>query len=1785
MRGRKLQTLHAAAHRYIDNFPPNGRIGIVGEGYPPTRDGGRVADDLFSSTLTTVTDDGVRDELKAWVSSYLRPGVHCHCPPASNYRAGFQNAFSVFQASPAPARSSKRSMIFLTDGSSSWRNTDYAWVVQTAQALSVSTVNLMPINTVGFGQSVNVQIPRTIAEQTYGVYTAVPESMDPSELAELFHELTPTISAGRCEVNYTVMPTDPNGPVPLSIHIVDTAGSVGAEVNVTTDGTVAVVDTIAPIITAVTLSAVGGYASPFDGTLHVGVGDELILQFTLSEPVQSSGPVVNFGSCSRTELDAYQASSAPAAGSRCAQCLADLNVSSVEVCHSEVEVTCDESRMSCSATYVVPAQPHQSEGTVAFAIELYTDLAGNEGPLVTNASVERPIVIDLAAPELSAVCFSADDTTVGVNAEVQLEFTASKPLTGFELRLFSREWEYLQGSVLPSSVLPSSTGHAEGQMRMGGYERSVEVRIREGGARGVLQFRIDNGEWDAVCDDGFGTDEAHAICVILGYEGGSQYDTHHGDHNFAVDDLNCPRGATRVSECSAGQSPYRDNCGDSETVGLQCVVPTRLECTPSSPCLPLSGYSEGGQMRMGGSERSVEVRIREGGARGVLQFRIDNGEWDAVCDDGFGTDEAHAICVILGYEGGSQYDTHHGDHNFAVDDLNCPRGATRVSECSAGQSPYRDNCGDSETVGLQCTGDRTQEDPTTVAVCDATSLSCTVSTRVLSTDVAGPASFLLTYTDHYGVNGVAVGEVSSQCEPLTLDTEAPNMTMVSISSDAAPAPAGPGSQIALTFDVNEPVQLPTCTGTAYSQLDCASVFANSAPDVGAHSCPPGCTYSGLQVMLAGSPARTLECDLGAMRCTATQTVQSHEASVTTPVMMGGTCTETSDCDSHHFCRLVDTIPPTLTRVSITVGTGRRQMQVSDQAVGNESRCVPYSNVSETCGGFVPPHMVRRCAPGFDCQYDDAPGLMDAPGRCVHRDCSEDSDCGSDSYCRPVANETGRMACAAFVGAGEQCGGRASERSRCAAGLECVHRRVIGQEQHDEPGTCQKACSVPRDACGECAFFGTVEFLITFSDHAGNTASISRTTDGSAVNIDLTPPKLVSLSFDFEHVDDAVALDEFDGGPRQLAGPDNIVSISLGATEVIDAQSVTATILGEEADVTCADKGCTLHLTRPIASADPDGPLAFCINGLADLAGNVASPWCGAQPVCASDAVDLVVLIDASSAMSIYSRSSSARVATKRVLDVLKTGSRAAFVVMQAGRAYPSSGRLQDVSDDSIRAGMDRWIDANVNHNNNRGHSLNTRDAFEDAFTIFRGSSRSDNKPQILLVAAADLQPLPSFLGSGVVDSWEWTSSQTLLLMEPMTAAAGTNRDRAAQYQATCESVGAQTLDCPGYQGQFGSIAAGQGSCCISYHSTVLGRHGWGGQIAAFCQARNNPTNPRIYHYNRDLIAGAAVQYVCAVNGPWQPLSNGNQTWLQDSSARAAQTVSSRPLSIHSLLLGPVDQQLCSCQLAVFEQLDGSGWFAFYGLGTFDRDSFVAAGARDNQASGFELLASECPHSHACQVELFDGDLRTSIGQEQTQSGSSTVRTFTGHLRGWNNRLTSLIVRTIPGRMSDPAVVARIAANNRGTFTAVPDEETGETLSLSMINAVSPVTNPPVLDTTPPTLNQYSIVSRCTATAPCWREYPGHYLNGCASGLTGCGSFATLSAAQGACNTQNGCSGVTYQGGHGGSACCNNDGPHANTCGWCFELRQGTTPLVSAAGEYSWLAIATGTRTGGAIPGT
>eukprot|EP01045_Picozoa_sp_COSAG04_P012827 COSAG04_NODE_879_length_9676_cov_154.321499_4_plen_582_part_00 len=169
-----------------------------------------------------------------------------------------------------------------------------------------------------------------------------------------------------------------------------------------------------------------------------------------------------------------------------------------------------------------------------------------------------------------------------------------------------------------------------------------------------------------------------------------------------------------VAECACEGNWVGEYCdhecgcsGNGEQMNIEAVRATNPILDSATP-----------QMVMGGDKRSVQMRIRGGASSGVLELNINGGGWDAVCDDYFNDYAATVFCRELGYAEGLHHGTTHGDSTFAADDIQCPQGAESISECSTHTSPYTDNCADSETVGLECSGTYTP------AQCAAGSCTC-----------------------------------------------------------------------------------------------------------------------------------------------------------------------------------------------------------------------------------------------------------------------------------------------------------------------------------------------------------------------------------------------------------------------------------------------------------------------------------------------------------------------------------------------------------------------------------------------------------------------------------------------------------------------------------------------------------------------------------------------------------------------------------------------------------------------------------------------------------------------------------------------------------------------------------------------------------------------------------------------------------------------------------------------------------------------------------------------------
>ena len=82
----------------------------------------------------------------------------------------------------------------------------------------------------------------------------------------------------------------------------------------------------------------------------------------------------------------------------------------------------------------------------------------------------------------------------------------------------------------PTARYDTASTETTSSLNIQGTSSSLQIRIRGGGPRGVLELNIDDGGWGAVCDDNFDQDAnaATAFCQELGYYSGTSYDALHG---------------------------------------------------------------------------------------------------------------------------------------------------------------------------------------------------------------------------------------------------------------------------------------------------------------------------------------------------------------------------------------------------------------------------------------------------------------------------------------------------------------------------------------------------------------------------------------------------------------------------------------------------------------------------------------------------------------------------------------------------------------------------------------------------------------------------------------------------------------------------------------------------------------------------------------------------------------------------------------------------------------------------------------------------------------------------------------------------------------------------------------------------------------------------------------------------------------------------------------------------------------------------------------------------------
>ena len=93
---------------------------------------------------------------------------------------------------------------------------------------------------------------------------------------------------------------------------------------------------------------------------------------------------------------------------------------------------------------------------------------------------------------------------------------------------------------------------------------------------GYVEALGSNGEWGGLCDDGWGIQDAHVVCKMLGYPeadesfGSAKFGLAPSGNDFVLDDLGCTGSETNIFDCDhIGE--WKHNCAASEIAGLRCA--------------------------------------------------------------------------------------------------------------------------------------------------------------------------------------------------------------------------------------------------------------------------------------------------------------------------------------------------------------------------------------------------------------------------------------------------------------------------------------------------------------------------------------------------------------------------------------------------------------------------------------------------------------------------------------------------------------------------------------------------------------------------------------------------------------------------------------------------------------------------------------------------------------------------------------------------------------------------------------------------------------------------------------------------------------------------------------------------------------------------------------------------------------------------------------------------------------------------------------------------------------
>ena len=197
--------------------------------------------------------------------------------------------------------------------------------------------------------------------------------------------------------------------------------------------------------------------------------------------------------------------------------------------------------------------------------------------------------------------------------------------------------------------LVDGPAHLEGPVLEGRLE--VYHCVTSGGNRDC--------SWGTVCDNDFGEEEAMVACRQMGkgdakrWQGGGRYGR--GGGVIWLDDLGCTGTEARLGDCPFREQTWGSNdCSHREDAGLICLGTDFPPKPPQPPPAPPHAPIFAGDLRLvdGPTVHAGRIEI------------FHDGEWGTICDDGWGPNEARAVCRQLGYADAAAYEDDNDPYGY-----------------------------------------------------------------------------------------------------------------------------------------------------------------------------------------------------------------------------------------------------------------------------------------------------------------------------------------------------------------------------------------------------------------------------------------------------------------------------------------------------------------------------------------------------------------------------------------------------------------------------------------------------------------------------------------------------------------------------------------------------------------------------------------------------------------------------------------------------------------------------------------------------------------------------------------------------------------------------------------------------------------------------------------------------------------------------------------------------------------------------------------------------------------